>query len=193
MCSIGIDLGGTKISSAIFSREGSVLTKDLVYLENRGGREAGGLIQEQVINLLNYARENNLQINGVGISVPGIYYPQTGRVWAPNIAGWEDYPLKDDVLSVTGDLKINVKIDNDRACSLLGEVWKGKAKGCRNVVSLLVGTGIGAGIMADGEIINGQNGAAGAVGWLALDRPFRKEYSDVVVLNTGLQGTGLQL
>ena len=70
MFSIGIDLGGTKISSAIFSREGYVLTKDLVYLENRGGREAGGLIQEQVINLLYYARENNLQINGVGISVP---------------------------------------------------------------------------------------------------------------------------
>jgi glucokinase len=191
MFSIGIDLGGTKISSAIFSREGSVLTKNLVYLENRGGREAGELIQEQVINLLNYARENNLQINGIGISVPGIYYTETGRVWAPNIAGWEDYPLKDDVLSVTGDLKIDVKIDNDRTCSLLGEVWKGKAKGCSNVVSLLVGTGIGAGIMCNGEIINGQHGAAGAIGWLALDRPFRKEYSGCGCFEYWASGNGI--
>ena len=191
MFGIGIDLGGTKISSAIFDHEGSVLKKNLVYLENRSGREVGSLIQEQVISLLDYARENNLQVNGIGMSVPGISYPETGRVWAPNIAGWEDYPLLDDISSIVGEMKISITIDNDRACSVLGEVWKGKARGCRNVVSLLVGTGIGAGIMANGEIVRGSGGAAGAVGWLALDRPFKPEYASCGCFEYWASGNGI--
>jgi len=90
MCSIGTDLGGTKINSAIFNQDGTILSKNLVYLENRSGDEVERLIQDQVIHLMNYARENNIPISGVGISVPGIAYTDTGKVWAPNIAGWED-------------------------------------------------------------------------------------------------------
>jgi len=191
MYSIGIDLGGTKISSAIFDHEGSIISKNLVYIENRGGREAGSLVQSQVVNLLDNARQNNLQISGIGISVPGIYYPETGKVWAPNIPGWEDYPLNNDVLSVVSDKKISITIDNDRVCSVIGEVWKGKARGCRDVVSLLVGTGIGAGIMVNGEIVRGHAGVAGAVGWLALDRPFRQEYSACGCFEYWASGNGI--
>jgi len=188
---IGLDLGGTKISSAIFDHEGSVLSKDLVYLENRSGREVGSLIQDKVVSLFNLSREKNRQISGIGISVPGIFYPETGRVWAPNIAGWEDYPLYNDILSVAGDVKINICIDNDRACSILGEVWKGKARGCKNVVMLLVGTGIGAGIMISGNIVRGYGGAAGAIGWLALDRPFRPEYASCGCFEYRASGNGI--
>jgi glucokinase len=191
MFSIGIDLGGTKISSAIFDHEGSVISKNLVYIENRSGGEVGSLIREQVVNLLNYSRENHFTVSGIGISVPGISYPETGRVWAPNIPGWNDYPLRDDILPVIRDLRINVFIDSDRACSLLGEVWKGNARGCRDVVSLLVGTGIGAGIMVNGEIVRGSGGAAGAVGWLALDRPFREEYASCGCFEYRASGNGI--
>jgi glucokinase len=191
MFSIGVDLGGTKISSAIFDHEGAVLSKNMVYLANRGGEEVGGLIKDQVIRLMNFARENHLQVSGIGISVPGISYPETGRVWAPNIAGWDDYPLYDDVITVVKDQKINITIDSDRACSILGEVWKGKARGCKNVISLLVGTGIGAGIMVDGEIVRGHDGAAGAIGWLALDRPFRQEYTSCGCFEYWASGNGI--
>jgi glucokinase len=191
MFSIGIDLGGTKISSAIFNHEGSVVSKNLVYIENRSGREVGSLIREQVVNLLNYSRKNNFTVSGIGISVPGISYLESGRVWAPNIAGWDDYPLRDDILPVIRDLRINIFIDSDRACSLLGEVWKGNARGCRDVISLLVGTGIGAGIMVNGEIIRGSGGAAGAVGWLALDRPFREEYASCGCFEYWASGNGI--
>ena len=191
MFSIGIDLGGTKISSAIFNREGDIIKKNLAYLENRGGREVGGLLQQQVGNLLNHASENNLKITGIGISVPGIAYQETGRVWAPNIAEWEDYPLRDDVLTLIRDQKININIESDRACSVLGEVWKGKARGCKNVITLLVGTGIGAGIMSNGEIVRGYGDAAGAIGWLALDRPFREEYSKCGCFEYWASGNGI--
>ena len=188
---IGLDLGGTKLASAIFDHEGTVISKNLVYLENRSGKEVGSLIKDQIIVLIKYARENHLYISGIGISVPGIYSTETRRVWAPNIPGWEDYPLYDDILSVTGELKINIIIDNDRVCSVLGEVWKGKARGCKNVVLLLVGTGIGAGIMTNGEIVRGYGGAAGAIGWLALDRPFRPEYASCGCFEYWASGNGI--
>jgi len=191
MFSIGIDLGGTKVSSAIFDQGGNIVKKNLVYLENRGGREAGKLIQLQVISLLDECIKNNGEVVGIGISVPGIAYPETGRVWAPNIAGWEDYPLYDEIKSVVHNPAIRIFVSNDRACSLLCEVWKGNARGCRNVITLLVGTGIGAGIMIDGKIVNGYGGAAGAVGWLALDRPFREEYVSCGCFEYGASGNGI--
>jgi glucokinase len=58
----------------------------------------------------------------------------------------------------------------------LGEVWQGSAREARNAIFIAVGTGIGAGIMCDGRVIHGQHDIAGAVGWLALDRPYREEY-----------------
>ncbi len=191
MFSIGIDLGGTKIASAVFDQEGNIVQKNLVYLENRGGREVRELIQSQVINLLEECVKNKRKVNGIGISVPGIAYPETGRVWAPNIPGWEDYPLYDEIKSEVGNPAISIIVDNDRACSLFGEVWKGNARGCRNVITLLVGTGIGAGIMADGKIIRGYGGAAGAVGWLALDRPFREEYVSCGCFEYRASGNGI--
>jgi glucokinase len=191
MFSIGIDLGGTKISSAIFDREGNVIKKDLQYIGNKGGSEVGKLIRERFVSLLEYCRSNKIEPGGIGISVPGIAYPGTGRVWAPNIKGWEDYPLLDEISSAVSDSGIIVLIDNDRACSLLGEVWKGNARGCRNVITLLVGTGIGAGIMVNGEIVSGHGGAAGAIGWLALDRPFRHEYSSCGCFEYRASGNGI--
>jgi glucokinase len=191
MFSIGIDLGGTKISSAVFDQGGDIVRKDLVYLENRGGREAAKLIEDQVINLIEECIKNKREVSGIGISVPGISYPETGRVWAPNIQGWEDYPLYDEIRSAVHYTDIRIVVNNDRACSLLGEVWKGNARGCRNVITLLVGTGIGAGIMVDGKIVNGHGGAAGAVGWLALDRPFKEEYVSCGCFEYQASGNGI--
>jgi glucokinase len=191
MFSIGIDLGGTKISSAIFDQGGNIIKKDLVYLEKRGGREAGKLVQSLVINLLDECIKTNREVNGIGISVPGIAHSDTGKVWVPNITGWEDYPLCDEIISVVQNPAISIIVNNDRACSLLGEVWKGNARGCRNVITLLVGTGIGAGIMVDGKIINGHGGAAGAVGWLALDRPFKQEYVSCGCFEYQASGNGI--
>lgn len=191
MYSIGIDLGGTKINSAIFGQDGNIISKNLVYLENRSGGEVGNLIKDQIIGLLNYARDHHLEIYGVGISVPGIAYPETGRAWAPNIPGWEDYPLYEDIKSAVKDQNVHIIVDSDRACSVLGEVWKGQARGCKNVVSLLVGTGIGAGIMVNGEIVRGYGGAAGAIGWLGLDRPFRPEYASCGCFEYWASGNGM--
>jgi glucokinase len=117
-----------------------------------------------------------LEISAIGISVPGISHQKTGKVWAPNIPGWENYPLRDEIRSVSATRNVPVKIESDRACYILGETWQGAAKNCRDAIFLAVGTGIGAGILVDGKILRGTRDISGAIGWLALQKPFRSEY-----------------
>jgi glucokinase len=188
---IGIDPGGTKVASAIFSTEGLIVHKTYAELEKRRGAAVGKLIQNELQQLLNIAASKNLSIRSIGISVPGIYYPDTGHVWAPNIPDWEDYPLLTEMQTLTSPAGIEVRIDSDRACYILGETWLGTAQGCRNAIFMAVGTGIGAGILIDGKILRGQHDIAGAIGWLALDRPFRAEYKNYGCYEYQASGDGI--
>ncbi|RPI71571.1 MAG: ROK family protein [Ignavibacteriales bacterium] len=186
MSVIGFDLGGTKLSGAVFSNYGKIIIKENLLLDKRKGKEVGILIKEEVKRYLN----NFDDIEAIGISVPGISYSKTGKVWAPNIPGWEDYPLLQDIKEVSRD-NIKVLIDSDRACYILGEVWQGAAKGCNDAIFLAVGTGIGAGILVNGEILRGSNDIAGAIGWLALDRPFFEKYISCGCFEYHASGEGL--
>src|SRR4030042_3779018 len=134
MSLLGIDLGGTKLSSAIFSEDGTLLMKETVALENRRGKEVGLIITDQIGKFLNSDKLSSNEVSSIGISVPGISHTESGTVWAPNIPGWDDYPLSEEVKSVCGS--IPVSIDSDRACYMLGELWQGNARGCRNAVFL---------------------------------------------------------
>jgi glucokinase len=191
MAVIGIDLGGTKLASALFTRSGKILLKSVVPLEGRQGRAVGQLIRRELKDLLAAACAQRASVSAIGVSVPGISYSRTGKVWAPNIPGWEDYPLRREILAAVQDKRIRVVIDSDRACYILGETWRGVAKGCRNAIFLAVGTGIGAGILIDGRILRGAHDIAGAIGWLALDRPFRREYVGCGCFEYHASGTGL--
>ena len=177
MAVIGIDLGGTKAGAALFSEKGDILANKFSLLEKRQGNEVGFLIRNLVNSMLEEAVKLNCQVSGIGVSVPGIYWSGNGKIWAPNIPGWEDYPLLEELRSDPQPKGINVKIDSDRACYILGEVWKGNARGCRNTIFMAVGTGIGAGILIDGKILRGDNDIAGCTGWLALERPFSEKYT----------------
>jgi glucokinase len=111
-------------------------------------------------------------------------------VWAPNIPGWDDYPLLDELRSALGAAS-PVTIDSDRAACILGETWRGAARGARDAIFLAVGTGIGAGILAGGRVLRGHGGVAGAIGWLALDRPFRPRWKIHGCLEDQASGPGL--
>jgi len=186
MAVIGLDLGGTKLAGAVFSTDGRIILKETLLLEKRKGKEVGALIQEQVKKILN----STTDVKAIGISIPGISFSKRGTVWAPNIPGWENYPLLNDIQIAAGK-KIKVTIDSDRACYILGEVWQGAATGCKDAIFLAVGTGIGAGILVNGEILRGSNDIAGAIGWLALDRPFLEKYISCGCFEFYASGEGL--
>ena len=97
--------------------------------------------------------------------MPGIVYHDSGKVWAPNIPGWDHFPLREQLEART---PLPLLLESDRSAYVLGEVWCGAAKGSQNAVFLAVGTGIGAGIFIDGHLCHGCEDIAGAVGWFAL-------------------------
>ncbi|GEP96143.1 ROK family protein [Chitinophaga cymbidii] len=181
---LAIDLGGTKIASAVFSRDGKVLQQQNRSLDGRGGKAVGRLVTEAVAEALASGG-----ITAIGIAVPGISRHQTGTIWAPNIAGWDDYPLLEEVRAVAQD--IPVYIESDRSCYILGEAWQGNAQGCNDAIYLAVGTGIGAGILTGGRLLHGAADIGGAIGWMALDRPFQASYTDCGCFESMASGEGI--
>lgn len=187
MAVLGIDLGGTKLCVALFATTGEIISKETFPLNNRQGTAVGLLILEQVEKYLQ-AKEGHA-VQSIGVSVPGISRRKTGTVWAPNIPGWEDYPLLQEIRQAAGD--IPVTIDCDRACYMLGELWQGNAKGCRDAIFMAVGTGIGAGILVNGKILRGAYDIAGAIGWMALDRPYQNKYANCGCFEYHASGAGI--
>lgn len=181
----GIDLGGTKLAAAAFTDGGEVLHRETVPLVGRQGAQVGALIADR----LKYLGEN-FQCEAAGVCVPGLYRPDRGTVWAPNIPGWHDYPLLDELRSSSGRAH-RVTIDSDRAAYILGETWRGAARGARDAIFLAVGTGIGAGILSGGKLIRGHGDVAGAIGWLALDRPLMLRYTRYGCFEDQASGPGL--
>ncbi|MBR5399447.1 MAG: ROK family protein [Bacteroidales bacterium] len=184
MALIGIDLGATKISAAIFNDDGDILQRHYSLLEGRSGEDAGTLVCQVIKSLA-----EEYDISGAGICVPGIVYSKRGTVWCPNIPGWDDYPLGLRLKESLGDVKIG--IESDRTCYILGEKWKGAAKDCDNAIYLAVGSGIGAGILLDGRVIHGADDVVGATGWMALESDYDSDWYQCGCFETFASGNGI--
>ena len=181
----GIDLGGTKLAAAAFADDGELLHRESVPLAGRTGNAVGALIAEQVRRL-----RDDHGCEATGVCVPGLYRAGRGTVWAPNIADWDDYQLRKE-LQLAAGTSHRVTIDSDRAAYILGEAWRGAARGADDAIFLAVGTGIGAGILSGGRIIRGHGDVAGAIGWLALDRPFASRFVQHGCFEDQASGPGL--
>lgn len=191
MAVIALDLGGTKLAAALFSSPGDIVFKSHYALDKREGKEVGQLIANTTNEILNKAASINEKVDAIGLCVPGIAHAKTGTVWAPNIPEWYDYPLQEELQNSISNKNIKVKIDSDRACYILGEVWKGNARGCSDAIFLSVGTGIGAGILVNNEVLRGSNDIAGAIGWMGLDRPFKEKYISCGDFEYNASGEGI--
>jgi glucokinase len=188
---IAIDLKSTGITSAVLGQTGKILDIDNVNINSLKGNEVSGLIQKQIKKLLNAFKNRPIEIKSIGISVPGIYFSKSGIVWAPNISGWENYPLRQELLNFFIDYNMHVKIASNRTCNILGEMWIGAAKGSKNAIYLSIGNGISAGVLIDGKILHGFNDGVGAVGWLALNQPFDISYKAKGCFEYLASGTGI--
>ncbi|MGZ5440159.1 MAG: ROK family protein, partial [Candidatus Aminicenantales bacterium] len=88
-----VDVGGTKIASALFTREGEISAGKKVAIDNAGGDAAASQVRDEIAALAEAARRAGGRLAAVGVCVPGIVYSASGKVWAPNIPGWDQYPL----------------------------------------------------------------------------------------------------
>jgi glucokinase len=185
---VGVDVGGTKIAAAVVDSEGRVTGKVKLATERH---EAGKSI-DQIVEVTRLAVEQSdvwsRDISAVGIAVPGIYYAASGKVWAPNLPGWDHIALRDEL---AGKFPAPIVLDSDRAAYVSGEQWLGAARGLSDVIFLAIGTGIGAGIISGGRLIRGAGDIAGAVGWFALDPRKKEIYKQVGCFEAECAGPAL--
>lgn len=190
MATIALDIGGTKIASGIYLDDGTLLSYKKILLKGRVGHEVGNLAAEVLAKQLRIARKKCLTVDGVGVCIPGIVYSQTKRVWAPNIPEWDNYPLYEELRRVTPS-EVEIYIDSDRTCYLYGEMWQGAAKDCHSAIFIAVGTGIGAGIILDGHVPHCNSDIVGAIGWTALQPPYKEEYDACGCFESYASGNGI--
>ncbi|MGB9893147.1 MAG: ROK family protein, partial [Candidatus Saccharicenans sp.] len=154
-----IDIGGTKIASAIFTFDGRPLFKSRVTVARAGGRSVLDQVLSLYFQLEAESQKRKGKLVAIGLGVPGVVNPENGQVWAPNIKGWKNFQL---LKYLKKEINCLLSVVSDRTAYILGEAWKGAARGRRNVIYLAVGTGIGAGIMAEGKVVHGAGDLAGA-------------------------------
>jgi len=191
MAVIAINLISNSITSAAISIAGKIMHKETKPLDQKGGSEVSLMIQKDIKKLLSIYENEPIKVKAIGISVPGIAFIKSGTVWAPNIAGWENYPLLDEVSKLVKGKNIRIKIGSNRTCLILGEHWQGAAKKSKNAIFFSVGNGVGAGILIDGKILHGYNDGVGAVGWMALERPYRDIYKETGFMETRTSWKGI--
>jgi glucokinase len=190
MSVIALDIGGTKISGSCFTADGIPGERLVRLLDGRTGEEVGQLAAEIMQCLIPPGKVDGQKLI-IGLCVPGIVRPVSRHVWAPNIPGWDDYPLAKTIAGIAGIPEENILIGSDRTCSILGEVWKGAAAGSSNALFMAVGTGIGLGIMVDGRIVHGLGDIAGATGWMALEPPYHHKFDNCGCFEYYASGSGI--
>lgn len=162
---LAIDLGGTKCSAAVVTRHGRIVAHRTVPVDVTS---KSAPIQQVVRLAKELAAPRTIKnaFLSAAIAVPGLVR-RNGTVWAPNLPGWEQMPL---ATRLTRPLGIPVRVESDRNASVLGECWRGNARGKSDVIVIMVGTGIGAGILSGGRIIRGAHELSGCAGWLTVTR-----------------------
>ena len=165
---IGVDLGGTKIFAGVFNPALECLATTKVSTKAPRGPDA--VIERIVRSVQDVVDEADLdlkQIGAMGIGAPGAVDGESGTViFAPNLTGWKDVPLKKELEKHLG---VPVVVENDANISVVG-VHEAELKGKpRSVVGIFVGTGIGGGLILNGELYSGFNHTAGEIGHMVID------------------------
>ncbi|MGB9907196.1 MAG: ROK family protein [Candidatus Saccharicenans sp.] len=167
MALIGVDLGGSKV------RAGLVESDRVAKIAVREVRSQGSA--EEVLADLRSVLESVLspEVEGIGLGVPSVVDPASGTIYdVQNIPAWKEVPLK---TILEAEYRLPVYVDNDANCFAAGEKHFGRGKPYRNLVGLIVGTGLGAGIIANGRLYSGTSCGAGEFGMLPyLDSNFER-------------------
>ncbi len=159
---LGIDVGGTNIKTVAMTPEGTLLHRSSEPTEEEQGAWAER-IREQIARI---EAEQSGPAGWIGLAAPGLVAPDgrkiawmQGRMSSVQGLDWTDYLQMEQIVPML----------NDAHAALLGEAWIGAAMGCRNVMLLTLGTGVGGGALVDGRLLRGHLGRAGHLGHICLD------------------------
>lgn len=162
MAVLGIDLGGTKIAGGVVDERANLRQSLMVPTQAERGYEVSIAQLYTVIEQL-----LSSEISAIGICAPGPLNPKTGVVInPPNLPGWRDIPLAEQVRR---KFNLPCHVENDANAAGLAEACFGAARGYASVFYVTLGTGVGSGIILDGKVYHGRNGAAAEGGHVTID------------------------
>lgn len=166
MYAIGIDIGGTSIKWGLVTEDGKVLNTD--FMETIKGEDQNITADRLCVRLEEFIKNNNVskkEIVGIGLGAPGMIDSKNGEVVYSNNLNWNFFPLAKIIQNKLG---LPAKIGNDANVATLGEVKFGAGNKYKNVVMLTIGTGVGGGIVVDGELVEGNKGGGAELGHTTL-------------------------
>lgn len=168
---VGVDIGGTKLHALVADAEGHVFGR----ARKKVGKDRSfAAVLDRVVSVAREAcaeaRIELAAVTAVGVGAPSPVLPDGTAVHAPNL-GWEQVPLAPTLARMLGRPCVAA---NDCDAGTFGEVRFGAARGARTAVGLFVGTGLGGGIVVDGQLINGDNHKAAEVGHMIVERDGRR-------------------
>lgn len=163
----GVDIGGTTVKIAWFDQQGNMHAK--WEIPTRTENNGSNILPEIAASIGHFIQENAISeknILGIGIGVPGPVSDE-GIVNRCINLGWGVFNISNELSALTG---LPVKAGNDATVAALGECWKGGGKGCRNMVFATLGTGVGGGIVVEGQVVHGAHGSGAEIGHMVLNR-----------------------
>jgi glucokinase len=161
---IGVDIGGTAIKFALMDTQGIIEKKWSIPTNiSEKGRYIPAEIGSSILSSID---KNALRaVEGIGIGVPGAISSDGAVVVQAVNLGWEQLPLKK---MIEGEIGLKACLLNDANAAALGEMWKGAARGRENLLFVTLGTGVGGGIILNGEVLNGCHSAGGEIGHIPI-------------------------
>jgi len=163
-----VDIGGTKMAGGVCDPDGTLLTWESV--PTPAGADAQ-VLWETLESLLAAVlhRAGGPDLAGVGSGCGGPMRWPDGLVSPLNIPGWRDFPLRPALAERFGRDGVPVRLHNDAICMTVGEHWRGAGRGTTSMLGMVVSTGVGGGLVADGRLVNGASGNAGHIGHVIVD------------------------
>ena len=166
---LAVDIGGSKILTAIFSGNGGMQSRNIT--PTMAGEGVTAVIERLCLAIDRHLQKDNLEpsnLTGISIACAGGIDYERGVVVtpSPNLPDWHDVPLREIIEARFG---VTTDVLNDASGAALGEQRYGAGKGVKNLVLVTLGTGIGGGIIIDGQLYQGVSGGAGELGHMTVD------------------------
>ncbi|MFQ6121662.1 MAG: ROK family protein [Dehalococcoidales bacterium] len=164
---LAIDLGGTKIITAIFDNNRLIAKERCLTMAGEGQQSVINRLLSSIDHILSLKNMDLSQLGSISIAAAGGIDIERGLVTSsPHLPDWQDVPLRDIVKE---KYQVDTFLLNDASAAALGEHRFGAGKGVSNLILLTVGTGIGGGIIINGRLYNGPYGSAGEIGHMTID------------------------
>lgn len=165
---LGIDIGGTSVKVGFVDEEGTIIKKwEIPMVKEDLGEHFLKKLWDSILVEKKELSLKEEQILAIGVGSAGFIHAEKGFIYKSVNIGWENFPLGEKLNELSN---LPVFVENDANIAALGELWQGSGKGEDHLIMVTLGTGVGGGIIVNKQVLNGENGTAGEIGHMIVEK-----------------------